>query len=196
MTTRKIWRLVPLTALAAVVVAVVSAGAFGGGAVTAPSGNAVNGKKLFASSGCGACHVLKSAGAKGTIGPNLDTLTPTYAQIVAQITKGGPSIMGKAAAAYKFPMASFKGKLTTKQIQDVAAFVFTTSLRKAAPKTTTTTAAATSSSSTGSSSTGSSTGAAAANPDGCPPGLTIVTNASDDHDDDDIGGPNDFDGCV
>jgi mono/diheme cytochrome c family protein len=31
-----------------------------------------NGKKLFASAGCGGCHVLADAGAKGTVGPNLD----------------------------------------------------------------------------------------------------------------------------
>jgi cbb3-type cytochrome c oxidase subunit III len=31
-----------------------------------------NGKKLFTSAGCGGCHVLADAGAKGTVGPNLD----------------------------------------------------------------------------------------------------------------------------
>ncbi len=191
MRTRVIWRLVPLSALAAIVVAAVSAGAFGGASVTAPSGNATSGKKLFTSSGCGACHTLKSAGTKGTIGPNLDGLTPTYAQIVAQITKGGPTIMGKAAAAYKFPMASFKGKLTTKQIQDVAAFVFTTRNPKAAPKATTTTTAQSSGGST--TSGGGSTAPAG---DGCAPGTTIQSNAADDHDDDDSGGPTDGDGCV
>ena len=77
----------------------------------ASQGDAVAGKKVFASSGCGACHVLKAAGATGNVGPNLDTLKPPYDRVVHQVEVGGGA------------MPAFKGTLSAKQIQDVAAFV-------------------------------------------------------------------------
>jgi len=39
----------------------------------AAAGNAVQGKAVFVSSGCGACHTFKPAGTSATIGPDLDT---------------------------------------------------------------------------------------------------------------------------
>ena len=71
------------------------------------------GKAVFASAGCSGCHTLKAAGASGTVGPNLDQLKPAEALVVHQVTNGGAI------------MPAFKGKLTPKQIQDVAAFVYT-----------------------------------------------------------------------
>jgi mono/diheme cytochrome c family protein len=75
-------------------------------------GDAAAGKAVFASSGCGGCHTLKAAGSTGTVGPNLDQLKPPLARIVLQVNKGGG------------PMPAFKGQLTDKQIQDVAAYVY------------------------------------------------------------------------
>src|SRR3984957_20548537 len=87
---------------------------------------AIAGKAAFTSAGCGSCHALKAAKAKGTIGPSLDTETLTEAKIITQITNGGYGVMGAAAKkTYPFPMSAFKGKLTTAQIQNIAAFVFT-----------------------------------------------------------------------
>jgi mono/diheme cytochrome c family protein len=87
----------------------------GAATTTAPpaaaQGDATAGKAVFASAGCGACHTLKAAGATGTVGPNLDQLKPPYDKVVHQVEVGGG------------PMPAFKGSLTTKQIQDVAAFV-------------------------------------------------------------------------
>jgi mono/diheme cytochrome c family protein len=80
--------------------------------VARAAGNPANGKKLFASSGCGACHTLKAAGAKGSVGPNLDKVKPALAKTVKQITSGGEA------------MPSFKSRLKASQIKDVAAFVF------------------------------------------------------------------------
>jgi mono/diheme cytochrome c family protein len=77
----------------------------------AAQGNATAGKSVFASSGCGACHTLKAAGATGTVGPNLDQLKPAYDIVVHQVENGGGA------------MPPFKGQLSAKQIQDVAAFV-------------------------------------------------------------------------
>src|SRR6476646_3430079 len=88
-----------------------------GATTTAPPaaghGDPAAGKAVFASAGCKSCHTLKAAGATGTVGPNLDQLKPAYDAIVHQVEVGGG------------PMPAFKGTLTTKQIQHVSAFVFT-----------------------------------------------------------------------
>jgi|SRR5579862_3265070 len=76
-------------------------------------GNATAGKQVFETAGCKGCHTLKAAGATGTVGPNLDQLKPAYARIVLQVTNGGKI------------MPPFKSSLSTTQIQDVAAFVYT-----------------------------------------------------------------------
>ena len=47
------------------------AGGCGTGGKTSAVGDQTNGKKLFTEQ-CAGCHVLAAAGAKGTIGPNLD----------------------------------------------------------------------------------------------------------------------------
>jgi mono/diheme cytochrome c family protein len=41
---------------------------------TASATPAVNGKAVFLSAGCGACHTFKAAGASGKVGPDLDTV--------------------------------------------------------------------------------------------------------------------------
>ena len=74
-------------------------------------GSSTNGKTVFASSGCGGCHMLKAAGSTGTVGPDLDALKPDYRAVTAQVTNGGGA------------MPSFKQKLKTQQIADVAAYV-------------------------------------------------------------------------
>jgi mono/diheme cytochrome c family protein len=79
---------------------------------TASQGDPTAGKAVFASAGCGGCHTLKAAGSTGTVGPNLDQLKPPLDRIVVQVENGGG------------PMPAFKGQLTDKQIQDVAAFVY------------------------------------------------------------------------
>ena len=78
----------------------------------APQGDPTAGKAVFTgSAGCVGCHTLADAGAKGTVGPNLDQVKPTYDKIVTQVTNGGGA------------MPPFKGTLTTQQIQDVAAYI-------------------------------------------------------------------------
>ena len=91
------------------------------GAVAAPAttastpaatkGDAAAGKAVFASGGCGGCHTMKAAGASGAVGPNLDELKPSYDAVVHQVEVGGGA------------MPAFKGQLSEKQIQDVAAYV-------------------------------------------------------------------------
>ena len=78
----------------------------------AAQGDPAAGKAVFASAGCGGCHTLKAAGSTGTVGPNLDQLKPPLDRIVLQVNNGGG------------PMPAFKGQLSDKQIQDVAAYVY------------------------------------------------------------------------
>jgi mono/diheme cytochrome c family protein len=85
-----------------------------GGGATGPyaNGDPTAGKDVFASSGCGACHVLSAAGATGTVGPNLDEKKPDEALIVDRVVNG------------KGAMPPFKGQLSDQQIADVVAFVY------------------------------------------------------------------------
>jgi mono/diheme cytochrome c family protein len=57
--------------------------------------------------------VLKAAKANGQIGPNLDSLQPTYDQVLVQVQRGGGG------------MPAFNEQLNAQQIRDVAAFVST-----------------------------------------------------------------------
>src|SRR4051812_36904573 len=75
-------------------------------------GDPAAGKTVFASAGCSGCHTLKAAGATGNVGPNLDQLKPPEATVVHQVINGGGQ------------MPAFKGTLSAKQIQDVAAYVY------------------------------------------------------------------------
>jgi cytochrome c553 len=82
-------------------------------ATTGGLGNATAGAAVFKSAGCTGCHTLKAAGSTGTVGPNLDQLKPAYATIVHQVTNGGGG------------MPPFGSSLSKTQIDDVAAYVFT-----------------------------------------------------------------------
>jgi hypothetical protein len=79
-------------------------GGSGGGAAS-PGG------KVFASAGCGGCHTLKAADAKGQVGPNLDELKPDATTVEHQVRVGGNG------------MPSFKTRLNSRQISLVADFV-------------------------------------------------------------------------
>jgi mono/diheme cytochrome c family protein len=76
-------------------------------------GDPTAGATIFKSAGCIGCHTLAAAHATGTVGPNLDTVTPKpdYRLVTARVTNG------------KGVMPSFKGQLTDQQIANVAAFV-------------------------------------------------------------------------
>jgi mono/diheme cytochrome c family protein len=69
------------------------------------------GKSVFESAGCSGCHTLKDAGSTGNIGPNLDQLKPSKTAVQTQVTNGGGA------------MPAFKGRLSGKQISDVATYV-------------------------------------------------------------------------
>ncbi len=77
----------------------------------ATEGDAANGKKLFASAGCGGCHTFSAAGSTGTVGPNLDDAEVDVDAAVQQIKNGGGG------------MPAFGDRLSDQEIADVAAFV-------------------------------------------------------------------------
>ena len=79
----------------------------GGGA----EGDAAAGEDVFASAGCGSCHVYEPAGSSGTAGPNLDDSAIDYDGAYEQIANGGGG------------MPAFKDQLSEQEIADVAAFV-------------------------------------------------------------------------
>jgi mono/diheme cytochrome c family protein len=76
-------------------------------------GDPTAGAGIFAKAGCAGCHTLAAAHATGTVGPNLDTVSPKpdFRLATARVTLG------------KGVMPSFKGQLTDQQIADVAAYV-------------------------------------------------------------------------
>jgi mono/diheme cytochrome c family protein len=88
-------------------------------------GNAKAGKPLFQTT-CGVCHQLKAAGSVANIGPDLNKLSLSEAVIVKAIANGGATVMGKAQAGkYTTQMIAYRNALTATQIQDIAAFVYT-----------------------------------------------------------------------
>jgi mono/diheme cytochrome c family protein len=76
-----------------------------------PEGDPEAGAEVFASAGCGGCHVLADAGSTGAVGPNLDEAKPDLARAIQRVTEGAGA------------MPSFKDQLTEQQIADVAAYV-------------------------------------------------------------------------
>ena len=119
-----VMRRIAPSALALICVAVVALGVVvattscGGGDKSSTPGNNEKGSgspgaKVFADAGCGNCHTMATAGATGTVGPNLDDLRPNQERVELQVTKGGNG------------MPSFAGKLSPTQIKDVAGFVAT-----------------------------------------------------------------------
>ena len=77
----------------------------------ATEGDANNGKKVFASAGCGGCHTFSAAGSTGTVGPNLDEANVDVDAAVQQVKNGGGG------------MPAFGDRLSDQEIADVAAFV-------------------------------------------------------------------------
>ena len=92
-------------------------------------GDAVKGKALFASSGCGGCHTFKPAGTNGKVGPSLDNLAAD-----AKKANQGPEDQYafesiKNPSGYVVPgfpngvMPNYGAQLKDSQIADLAAFL-------------------------------------------------------------------------
>jgi len=104
----------PALLLVALSFALAGCGGSKGDSSSAPDTSAgTPGEKVFTTAGCSNCHTLDAAGAKGTVGPNLDELRPNADTVQRQVKNGGNG------------MPSFKSKLSPTEIQQVAAFVST-----------------------------------------------------------------------
>jgi mono/diheme cytochrome c family protein len=89
----------------------------------APQGDAAAGREVFDSQGCNGCHTFTPAGARGTIGPDLDEalqgkdaafIRESIVSPNADITQGyQPNIMPQ----------DFGQKLSDKQLNDLVAFL-------------------------------------------------------------------------
>ena len=78
---------------------------------TNAAGGVPEGEAVFNSAGCAACHTFKPAGATGMVGPNLDNVNLTEAQVQRQVENGGG------------PMPAFKDRLSAAEIREVSRFV-------------------------------------------------------------------------
>jgi mono/diheme cytochrome c family protein len=89
----------------------------GGPAPTAPAttavegGDAAAGAEVFASAGCGGCHIYGPAGSTGEVGPSLDTTALDATQVEAIVSTG------------RGAMPAFGDRLDDEEIADVAAYV-------------------------------------------------------------------------
>jgi cytochrome c6 len=99
---------------------------------SAGAGNPKAGRTTFVST-CGVCHTLRAAKSTGKLGPDLDKVKLSEPTLVEAITKGGASVMSKAAVArYTSRMTAYGDVLTPAQIRNVAAFVYTSTHQVAA----------------------------------------------------------------
>ena len=88
----------------------------GGHAAKSTPGDIVNGKKVYVKF-CGKCHTLSAAGARGTLGNNLDHVDVTFSCAVSAIENG----VGGIQAEYVLRNVTFS------QVYDVAKYVATVS---------------------------------------------------------------------
>jgi mono/diheme cytochrome c family protein len=96
---------------AGILLAALALASCGGDDKLAAAGDAVAGKRLFAAHGCGGCHTFAAAGSRATTGPDLDAALPSSATVVRQLSRPGGL------------MPSFAGRLSTREMRDLAAFV-------------------------------------------------------------------------
>jgi cytochrome c2 len=101
---------------------------------TTTKGNPANGKAVFAANGCASCHTFTPAGAKGTIGPNLDNLAD-YAKKAGQpvadfahsaITSPPPSYVPPGFPKNVMP-TTFGQTIKPQDLADLVAFLTTSS---------------------------------------------------------------------
>ena len=96
----------------------------------AAAGNPAQGKAVFVSSGCGACHTFKPAGTSATIGPDLDTKPALDAkkdnlQLAAFLRESIVSPNAYISSGYPKGVMpqSFGTTLTKTQLADLVAFI-------------------------------------------------------------------------
>jgi mono/diheme cytochrome c family protein len=114
-------RWLALLALAAAALAVAGCGGSGAREEAAGASSSETGETLFVRSGCGGCHTLAAAKAGGQSGPNLDQLRPDARTVARQVRNGGGA------------MPSFRDRLSSREIDVLAAYVAKVAGRKGVP---------------------------------------------------------------
>ena len=99
-----------LTVTAGLAVTGVSSGC-GGAEAPADPATFQAGAQVFKEAGCGTCHTLAAARARGQVGPNLDQLGPDAGTVARQVQQGGGG------------MPAYADRLTEKDINAVADYV-------------------------------------------------------------------------
>jgi cytochrome c551/c552 len=95
----------------------------------AATGNAANGKAVFTSAGCAACHTFTPAGTHATVGPDLDKLADYAKQAGVPIDQYTTDAIIHPPAKYVPPgfantmPTTFGQTLTPTQIADLVAFL-------------------------------------------------------------------------
>ena len=94
------------------------------------AGNPAQGKSVFASNGCGACHTFKPAGSSATVGPNLDSAPALDAKkdnmpLPAFIRESIVSPNTYISPGYQKSVMpqTFGSTLTKTQLADLVAFI-------------------------------------------------------------------------
>lgn len=95
----------PLTVLATSIAVVACAGG------SSHASRSPQGAEVFVRAGCGSCHTLSAAHAHGTVGPNLDVLSPSAGLVKQQVLHGGAG------------MPAFDRRLSAAEIHAVAEYV-------------------------------------------------------------------------
>jgi mono/diheme cytochrome c family protein len=86
-----------------------------------PSGDPEAGKAVFASSGCGGCHVFAAAGSSGSVGPNLDeSLEGKDAEYVQRAIEDPNA---DVAEGYQPGIMPSFDQLSDDQVNDLVAFL-------------------------------------------------------------------------
>ena len=78
---------------------------------TGLAGDPGAGAQIFLDQNCGACHRLAAVGSTGTVGPDLDLSSASFAEVARIVAEG------------KAPMPAYADRLIPQQIADVATFV-------------------------------------------------------------------------
>lgn len=87
------------------------------------AGDPEAGEEVFSAAGCGSCHTLEAAGARGTIGPNLDdALTGRDEAFVRQSIVEPNAVIAEGFSAGVMPQ-DFADQLSERELSDLVAFV-------------------------------------------------------------------------